>query len=156
MQSDSLLVPETLIKPRSFVGLMSLYESNFLRLHQLIPALATISGEHVSTTPKDLPLFLSMTERTRYTCTLDMTYEFTGPEGDVMADPDLRLRVYFDGQLAEVMSLSAQHRHRILKDIAAAHREELDSRWQRNMMLNKWLEFLLDAGHGFTPGVTER
>src|SRR5690606_33119920 len=28
---------------------------------------------------------------------------------------------------------------------------ELDQRWARNMMLNKWLEYCLERGHRFTP-----
>lgn len=162
---DSYLVPETLVKARSFSGLMSIYESNFLRLLQLIPDLATIEGRACSLTPRDLPLHVEIIERTRYTCTLKMTYLFsTGADADQIcadhptalaeedqwfADPDLRLRVYFDGRLAEVMHLSDAHRHRVLRQIAATHREELDQRWRRNIMLNKWLEFCLDAGHRF-------
>jgi uncharacterized protein len=26
---------------------------------------------------------------------------------------------------------------------------ELDQRWARNTMLNKWLEYCIDRGHGF-------
>lgn len=159
---DSYLVPETLIKPRSFTGLMSVYESNFLRLHRLIPELMTISGECCSLVADDLPLHLSVIERTRYTCTMKLTYWFDrdGDSGRVadsvaaisdrsawLADPDLCLRVYFDGQLAEVMSLTEEHRHAVLRRIAGCHREELDLRWRRNVMLNKWLEYCLDVGH---------
>ena len=39
MLLDSRLVPETIVRPRSFVGLMSVYESNFLRLKHLVPDL---------------------------------------------------------------------------------------------------------------------
>ncbi|MFK8053280.1 MAG: DUF1249 domain-containing protein [Woeseiaceae bacterium] len=160
---DSYLVPETLVKPRSFTGLMSVYESNFLRLKALVPDLPTIQGAACSTVESDLPLHFDLIERTRYTCTLTMTYLFARDrdaqeettdrcgaireDGMWLADPDLRVRVYFDGQLAEVMHLGDVHRHRVLRQIAASHREELDLRWRRNVMLNKWLEFCLDAGH---------
>ena len=30
-----------------------------------------------------------------------------------------------------------------------AHCRELDWRWRNNMMLNKWLDYLLEMGHGF-------
>lgn len=165
MQTDSLLVPETLVRARSFTGLMSLYESNFIRLRQLVPGLETIDGAHCSVAESDLPLHLEVLERTRYTATLQLTYLFahdaaaddavSSTAGDAadtarwLADPDLRLRVYFDGRLAEAMSLTSRHRHVILRRIAACHREELDSRWRHNMMLNKWLDYCLDAGHRF-------
>ena len=151
MSSDSLIVPQTEVRPRSFAGLMSVYESNFLRLDSLVKSLASIEGEWTSVGSDDVPLHLDVLERTRYTCTLRLTYRFEeqGEEGSVceILDPDLRLRVYFDGRLAEVMSMSACHRHQILRDIAASHRETLDSRWRRNMLLNKWLEYLHDTGH---------
>lgn len=166
MQSDSLIVPQTLVKPRSFAGLMSVYESNFVRLVRLIGQVDRMSGSARSITEHDLPLHLTIVERTRYTCTLHLTYWFD--EGDAplehaptplpspgvamagaFADPDLRLKMYFDGQLAEVMSLAAGHRHAFLLDIAASHKEALDVRWRRNMMLNKWLEYISDCGHRF-------
>ena len=165
MQTDSLIVPQTLVRTRSFSGLMSLYESNYIRLRQLVPGIEDVSGAHCSVCTDDLPLHLEVLERTRYTCTLQLTYLFardaaagesvSSAAGDAadtgtwQADPDLRLRVYFDGRLAEAMSLTSRHRHVILRRIAACHREELDSRWRHNMMLNKWLEYCLDAGHRF-------
>lgn len=165
MQTDSLIVPQTLVRARSFSGLMSLYESNYIRLRQLVPGIESLTGAHCSQCPDDLPLHLEVLERTRYTCTLQLTYLFardgdddgivSSTAGDAartaqwLADPDLRLRVYFDGRLAEAMSLTSKHRHVILRRIAACHREELDVRWRHNMMLNKWLDYCLDAGHRF-------
>ncbi|MEL7310174.1 MAG: DUF1249 domain-containing protein [Pseudomonadota bacterium] len=154
MSSDSLIIPQTTVKPRSFAGLMSVYESNYLRMWLLAPKLNELNGAQTSVEGRDdLPLHLTVEERTRYTLTVRLTYLFdeVDDSGQTarIADPDLRLRIYFDGRLAEVMSMSAQHRHHILRDIAASHRETLDSRWQRNMLLNKWLEYLLDVGHSF-------
>lgn len=166
MQSDSLLVPEAAVRPRSFAGLMTLYESNYLQLLRLIPSLEHISGAHCSRVARDLPLYLEVLERTRYTCTLSLSYLFLEPRAEAglpepkslqaardsdawIADPDLKLRVYFDGRLAEVMSLASTHRHEVLRHIAESHRAELDARWHRNTMLNKWLEYCLDTGHLF-------
>lgn len=169
MQTDGLIVPQTLVRARSFSGLMSLYESNYIRLRQLVPGIEAITGAHCSLCADDLPLHLEVLERTRYTCTLQLTYLFaqdgdddggvvSSTAGDAahtaqwLADPDLRLRVYFDGRLAEAMSLTSKHRHVILRRIAACHREELDTRWRHNMLLNKWLDYCLDAGHRFAAG----
>lgn len=171
MQTDSLIVPETVVKARSFAGLMSLYESNFIRLRQLVDDIENLEGAHCSVVEQDLPLHLEVLERTRYTATLQLTYLFAR-EGDSsncseqagdaantdqwLADPDLRLRVYFDGRLAEAMSLTSRHRHAILRRIASCHREELDTRWRHNMMLNKWLEYCIDAGHHFSGRTSHR
>ncbi|MDX1509573.1 MAG: DUF1249 domain-containing protein, partial [Woeseiaceae bacterium] len=69
----------------------------------------------------------------------------------VIDDPDLRVRVYLDGQLAEAMNLGhgprQEARHAVLRRLLRAHGKELDARWRRNVVLNKWLEYLLDQGH---------
>lgn len=146
MLQDYQLVPETIVRPRSFVGLMALYESNFLRLQQLIPELERLDGYYRSRVAGDCDLHLEILERSRYTITLSLSYFFF-EDGVRIADPDMQIRVYLDGRLAESMSFSGDHRHVELRRLCRAHRHELDKRWRRNIVLNKWLEFLRDQGH---------
>ena len=145
MLADSLIAPQCIYRPGSFTGLMTLYESNYLRLLTLLPDVASFSGERVSVTDGDCDLHLRMLKRERYTTTLSMTYWFA-EEGECVADPDLVVRVYHDAKLVEAMESCAEHRHRLLRQIARAS-IELDRRWARNMMLNKWLDYLADMGH---------
>jgi len=65
----------------------------------------------------------------------------------LLADPDMTVRVYLDGQQAEVLAIGEQQRHTALRRLAFEHREELDRRWRFNIVLNKWLEYLVDQGH---------
>ena len=146
MLLDYQLVPQTIVKPQSFVGLMAMYESNYLRLMRLIPELERLDGCFRSRVAGDCELFVDVLERCRYTVTLSLTYFFEGENGRV-ADPDMTVRAYLDGRLAEAMSLSGNHRHSEIRRIAKAHRAELNTRWQRNVVLNKWLEYLSDQGH---------
>ena len=146
MLLDHQLVPQTIVKPKSFVGLMALYESNYLRLLHLIPELERIDGCFRSRVAGDCELYVDILERCRYTVTLSLTYYFDGEDGRV-ADPDMTVRAYLDGRLAEAMSLSGHHRHAELRRLARAHRAELDARWKRNVVLNKWLDYLTDQGH---------
>lgn len=146
MLLDSRLVPETIIKPRSFAGLMSMYESNYLRLLNLIPELERIDGCYRSRVAGECDLHLEILQRERYTLTMSMTYYFNN-ETEIVADPDMLVRVYFDGQLAEAMSLGKDHRHVQFRRLFRAHGNELGRRWTRNLILNKWLEYLLDQGH---------
>ena len=146
MLLDSRLVPETIVKPRSFVGLMSLYESNYIRLLHLIPELDRIDGCFRSRVAGDCELFVEILERCRYTITLSLTYHFKCDDGRI-ADPDMRVRAYLDGQLAEAMSFGGDHQHKELRRLLKANRDELDLRWKRNIILNKWLEYLSDQGH---------
>ena len=146
MLQEYLLVPQTIVKPRSFVGLMALYESNYLRLQQLIPDLDRLDGYYRSRVAGDCDLHLEILERSRYTITLSLSYFFE-EAGIRIADPDMQVRVYLDGKLAESQSFSGDHRHAELRRLCRVHRHELDKRWRRNIVLNKWLDFLMDQGH---------
>lgn len=146
MQCDHQLVPETIVRPNSFVGLMTLYESNFLRLQQLIPELDRLDGYYRSRVAGDCELHVEILQRSRYTITLSLTYFFV-EEGDRIADPDMQVRVYLDGKMAECTGYLGDHRHAGLRLLCRAHRLELDDRWRRNVVLNKWLEYLMDHGH---------
>jgi uncharacterized protein YqiB (DUF1249 family) len=146
MLHDYQLVPETIVKPGSFVGLMSLYESNYLRLQRLIPELNRLDGYYRSRVAGDCDLHVEILERSRYTITLSLSYFFY-EDGTRVADPDMKIRVYLDGQLAETMGFCGEHRHTELRRLCRMHRAELDMRWRRNIVLNKWLEYLMDQGH---------
>ncbi len=146
MLLDSHIVPQTIVKPKSFAGLMALYESNYLRLMHLIPELERLDGCFRSRVAGDCELHVDILERCRYTVTLSLTYLFDTDEGRV-ADPDMTVRAYLDGQQAEAMSLSGHHRHATLRRLAKEHKAELDARWKRNVVLNKWLDYLTDHGH---------
>lgn len=143
---DSQLVPQTIVKPRSFVGLMALYESNYLRLLRLLPELERLDGCFRSRVAGDCDLHLEVLERCRYTVTLSLTYHLETDEG-LMADPDITVRAYLDGRLAEAMKVGDRLRHMALRKFIEEHRRELDLRWRRNIVLNKWLEYLSDQGH---------
>ncbi len=146
MLQEYLLVPETIVKPGSFAGLMSLYESNFLRLQQLIPELYRLDGYYRSRVAGDCDLHVEFLERSRYTVTMSLSYFFY-EEGVRISDPDMKVRVYLDGLLAECLGFSGEHRHTVFGRLSRVHRAELDARWRRNIILNKWLEYLMDQGH---------
>jgi uncharacterized protein YqiB (DUF1249 family) len=139
-------------RPRGFVALMGLYESNYLRLSHLAGNLAALADRACSSVPGDCELLLEVVERSPYTTVADLTYLLPaagtaagdGAEADRL--PDLRLKVYHDARLVE----AAWSRP------AGAVERELVHRWARNMMLNKWLEYCLDRGHRFTGSAAHR
>ena len=146
MLLDHQLVPETIAKPGSFVGLMSLYESNFIRLNQLIPELGRLDGYYQSRVAGDCDLHVEIIDRSRYTVTLSLSYFFFDGDNRI-AEPNMEIRGYFDGQLAEATNLGGSHRHQELRRLSREHRNTLDMRWRRNIVLNKWLEYLIHQGH---------
>ena len=146
MLLDYQLVPQTIIRPNSFVGLMSLYESNYLRIRQLIPEIERLDGCFRSSVAGQCDLHVEIIERSRYTVTFSLTYFFPSDSGD-LARPDMTVRAYLDGELAEAMSIAAEPRHEHWRKLISAEERELSARWKRNIMLNKWLEYLSDQGH---------
>jgi uncharacterized protein YqiB (DUF1249 family) len=124
---------------------MSLYESNFLRLHQLIPDIDRLTVI-ISRRLRGRDLHVEIIDRSRYTPTMRLSYFFYDGSERV-SDPNMIVRVYFDGSLAEAMSYSDESRHVEFRHLRRACRAELNRRWHRNMLLNKWLEYLMDQGH---------
>lgn len=149
MLCDSLIVPECIYKPGSFTGLMTMYESNHLKLEQLLGTTRPLENL-ISRVSGDCDLHLRTVRREPYTTTLKLTYWFDDETGQtVVPDPDLTVRVYHDACLAEGVGGQRFHRHPLLKCLALQHAVELDRRWRVNIMFNKWLDYLLDIGHGF-------
>ena len=156
MLNDTLTRVSWRSRPRSFVALMSLYESNYLRLASLAGDLRQLAGVRLSRVTDDCDLRLSVTERSPYTTSLDLTYLFEDPEG-LTTYPDMRVRVYHDARLVEAQEWAMEAHpqgggrpeHEILRRLRGAAERELDQRWARNTMLNKWLEYCIDRGHGF-------
>jgi uncharacterized protein len=143
-------------RPRSFIALMSLYESNYLRLAMLAGNPRHLDGVRLSRVADDCDLRLMVTERSPYTTSLELTYLF--PEGEGVSAstyPDMRIRVYHDARLVESQEWSPEwhlknaSQHEVLRRLRGAAERELDQRWARNTMLNKWLEYCIDRGHGF-------
>jgi uncharacterized protein len=105
----------------------------------------------VSQLLNDCPLHARVDGRSRYTTTFTLTYRFV--EADVVvSDPDLQVRVYHDARLGEALRCARWRRHPVFTALQAAGIEptrELDDRWQRNIMLNKWLDYCVERGHSF-------
>ena len=148
MLSDVLSVVSWRSRPRSFVALMSLYESNYLRLATLTGDLRRLPDAAISRVPDDCDLRLGVTERSPYTTSLDLTYLFDQETG-IATYPDMRVRVYHDARVVEAQEWAVQHDHQGLRRLRGVAERELDQRWARNTMLNKWLEYCIDRGHGF-------
>jgi uncharacterized protein YqiB (DUF1249 family) len=147
---DSRCVTSWRARPVSFVSLMTLYESNYIRLRALLGDVRTLRGRAVSTAPDDLDLHVEAIEHCPYTTILRMTYLFGDAPGPV-AEPDLEVRVYHDARLAEASREAPRTRHAGLAGLRAALPAGLGERWLRNMLLNKWLDYCAERGHRLGP-----
>lgn len=134
-------------QPRSFTGLMGLYESSYRRFERLVPEL-DLPFDAAESRGIDTTLYLRVIERCRYTTTIHLTHWFG--QGDALcADPDLLLRIYRDAQLAEAISCDARSRYVALAGVPQIDDAVLKAQWPRNLLLNKWLAYCLAQGHGF-------
>lgn len=147
MVVDSLLIPQCVYRPGTFTGLMTLYESNYIKLHQLAADLEWPVDAIVSSSPRDNDLHADIVRREAYTTTLRLTYWFHDVSGLAVPDPDIIVRVYHDARLVEAVSSREAYRHTKLRELAGSSNAELDRRWRLNMLLNKWLDYLFEVGH---------
>ena len=88
MLVDSLIIPECVYRPGTFTGLMTVYESNYIKLHNLTTAFDWPGDVAVSSTSRDSDLHATITRREPYTTTLKLTYWFRESDSVVIADPD--------------------------------------------------------------------
>lgn len=144
--ADSMIVPECVYRPGSFTGLMTIYESNYIKLRALSGGFNLPDGAAVSSAARDRDLYIELVAREAYTTTVRLTYQFDEPDGTVN-DPDLILRIYHDARLVEAVAGRARHHHVKLRELDLSCGGELGRRWRINMMLNKWLDYLTDVGH---------
>jgi hypothetical protein len=146
MTVDSLCVTSWRARPVSFVSLMTLYESNYIRLRAVVGDVRALAGRKVSRVPGDLDLHLEALEHSPYTSILRLTY-FFADAGAAVAEPDLEVRVYHDARLAEASRCSRQVRHPGLASLQNGLPAAIGERWRRNMLLNKWLDYCAERGH---------
>ena len=148
MLSDGLCTISWSARPRSFVSLMTLYESNFIRLGWLVPDLRRLKGSLRSEVAGEPPLELSVVEQCRYTTALQMT-DVVEEGAGVAREPGLEVRVYHDARLAEACGTGTTASHPRLRKLAAQIAVNHGRRWSCNMLLNKWLEYCVSSGHRF-------
>jgi uncharacterized protein YqiB (DUF1249 family) len=139
------------IPARDFAGLMELYECNYIRLRNLVPDLDVMPDQVISRIEDVLDLHLHVVERCKFTTTLNLTYHFHDEEGSFPA-PDMRVRMYHDAQVGEVISCGRRRgvRHALYNRMFNNY--TLTEKWHMNRFLQKWLGYCLMQGHRFIPG----
>jgi len=131
------------VNARSFSGLMELYEQNYIRLRNIAPDLS-VANEMISSVPGHQDLYLSITQRCKYTTMLRLTYKFE-EAGQPLFEPDLHLKIYHDARVIEVQQFNSRTRGPL--HIA----KMIEQKWMMNRFLYKWLGYCLYQGHYFYP-----
>jgi len=129
--------------------LEQLCASNFQKLLQLIPDLAAIKNAAVGVAPRHANLHLTVIDHSPYTLTVELNHCFSQHLDGLLA-PALRIRIYMDAQLAEV--LSDNDRASVARTFPDARqsREIMHYKWRLNYFLQKWLDHCLGKNYRFT------
>lgn len=128
--------------------LQRLCETNYTKLLRLLPNLANLEQVALQDDTGKPTLHARILERTPYTLTIELTHYFT--DGlSFNPEPAVRVRLFLDAQLAEVLCTAAKPpvRHTLLRH--SLPKSVLDYKWHLNYFLEKWLDYCLN--HNYRP-----
>ena len=113
---DHEIVPQSIAEPNSFVGLMALYESNYIKLNHLFPKIRQYNTDKSIKSPFGNDIHLGISKKTKYTMIISMTYSFEESE-IIEYEPNLTIKIYFDSRSAEVIGIGKLSKKSKLRDI---------------------------------------
>lgn len=123
--------------------------SNYCKLFQLIPDLLAFKEKAIGLAPDKTTLHLEVIERTPYTMTVDLSHCFEKNRHELL-EPAVKIRIYLDAQLAEVLSDHARESvPRTFKDPGLSI-EIMNYKWRLNYFLQKWLDHCLKHHYQFS------
>ena len=143
---DHEIVPQSIAEPNSFVGLMTLYESNYVKLNHLFPNIKQYDDDRSIKSPFGNDIQLGVNKKTKYTMIISMTYSFEGSE-IIEYEPNLTIKIYFDSRSAEVIGIGKLSKKNKLRDITYQNKNIINQLWRRNIILNKWLDYIIDCDY---------
>lgn len=123
--------------------------SNYHKLLQLIPGLCVLKECAIGRAANNTTLHVQVIEHTAYTLTIELSHCFNNKATELLV-PEVRIRVYLDARLAEVLSDHARPSvSRVFKDLGLC-REIMNYKWRLNFFLQKWLDHCLTKDYQFT------
>jgi uncharacterized protein YqiB (DUF1249 family) len=122
--------------------------SNYLKLLKLIPHLFEYKEEAVGETANHSALHLEVIERSPYTMTVELTHRFNR-NVEELPTPAVRIRLYLDAELAEVISDHARAAVPLVFKDPGRSRDIMNYKWRLNYFLQKWLDHCLNKNYRF-------
>jgi uncharacterized protein YqiB (DUF1249 family) len=124
-------------------------ESNYQKLLKLIPDLLTLRQSAIGRALNNTSLHMTVIESTPYTLTVELSHSFTH-NLDELLEPAVKIRLYLDAQLAEVLSDHARASvTQVFKDPGLS-RDIMNYKWRLNYFLQKWLDHCLKKDYQFS------
>lgn len=122
--------------------------SNYRKLFRLIPDLLAYDDSAIGQTVNHSALHLEVIDRSPYTLTIQLSHRFKKNLDELM-EPAVRIRLYLDAKLAEVISDHARSAvSLVFKDPGLSY-EIMNYKWRLNYFLQKWLDHCLNKNYQF-------
>ena len=122
--------------------------SNYEKIFRLIPEILNLKDNAVGLASNNKTLHLQIIEQTAYTLTIELSHCFNSQPDELLL-PAVRIRIYLDAQLAEVLSDHARPSvTQVYKDFGLC-REIMNYKWRLNFFLQKWLDHCLTKDYRF-------
>lgn len=128
--------------------LQNICETNYRKILCLIPDIKNIDRLAQGISNGKPKLHLQVIEQTSYTKTIQLSHFFECQSG-IFLEPDVKIRLYFDVQIAEV--LRDYKRIEVadaINDIGKS-KEIMEYKWKLNFFLEKWLDHCLQKKYIF-------
>jgi uncharacterized protein len=123
--------------------------SNYEKIFRLIPELCAVDGNAIGLAANNTTLHLQIIEQAAYTLTIELSHCFSNKPEELL-EPAVRIRIYLDAQLAEVLRDHARPAVNFaVKDIGLC-RDILNYKWRLNFFLEKWLDHCLAKNYQFS------
>lgn len=124
-------------------------ELNYIRLKQLLPLLKEqderVFGVCQGDSDESKRVRCQVIERSPYTTTVTLTQESNLT--DWMPEPSIKVRLYHDARMAEVLAFQKNHYIQSSYSYPNNKMYHRDEKEQHNQFLGEWLKFCL--AHGF-------
>jgi hypothetical protein len=127
-----------------------IYEQNYKRLKKLIPDLENLPAncyrKSKSNGFMDLSFEILSSSKDQFICAMAHYFE---QNGDLVADPDMEIRVVLSMKMIEALTYQDQFGFRVV--YPEPGKVNLQAKKELNQFLGQWLKNLIDQGHRLTP-----
>ena len=123
-------------------------ESNYRKLLKLIPELLVMKNDAVGVALNNTPLLITVIENTPYTVMIELNHCFMQNKEEFL-EPALKIRLYLDVKLAEVMSDQNRDPISLVFKDKGLSKDIMNYKWRLNYFLQKWLDHCLKKGYQF-------
>ena len=119
--------------------------SNYQKLLKLMPELLTLKEIAIGIAINNTPLHITVIESAPHTLMIELNHYFDHE----FLEPAVKIRLYLDAQLAEVMSDQARSPSALAFKDKSLSRDIMNYKWRLNYFLQTWLDHCLKKDYQF-------